>query len=97
MSIENIVAIVIGSPILAGCAIAITAIIRSWALKSRELRLKEREIQMEEKLRTDELNARILRSDDFPLEQLSRLEEELRQLRAEVTQIKQDVNNRPLS
>lgn len=91
----TIVSIVIGFPVLGGSLIAIVALLRSWWLRARELSVQEQRIRMEEKLRSDELNARILAMDDAgaSASQVEQLMEEIRQLRQEVGQVRQDVNN----
>lgn len=91
--IALIVAIVIGIPVLGGLLIPIIALLRGWWLKARELKLKEEQHRMEERLRTDELNARILRMDDFGISpaEVNSLVEEVRQLRQEVSQLKQEI------
>ena len=78
------------------CFIILVALLRGWWIKARELKIQEKRIQMEEKLRSDELNARILRSDEPGLTagQLASLTEEVRQLRQELAQLRQEVNTR---
>ena len=90
------VAIVVGVPVLGGILIPIIALVRSWWIKARELKIEEQRIRLEDKLRTDELNAKILRMDDFGISpvELTSLAEEIRQLRQEVAQLKQEINNR---
>ncbi len=88
----TIVALVIATPIIGGCAIAIVAIARGWWLKARDLKIREQHLRIEEKLRTDEMNAKILRMDDGVLSEsrLASLEEEVRRLREEIAQLKQN-------
>jgi len=85
-----ITAIAVGAP----CFIILMALLRGWWVKGRELRVQEKRIQMEERLRSEELNARILRSEEPGLSasDLSGLTEELRQLRQEVAQLRQEIN-----
>ena len=87
-----IAAISVGSP----CFIILIALMRGWWVKGRELKLQEKRIQMEERLRSEELNARILRSEDPGVSpsDLSGWTEELRQLRQEVSQLRQEINSR---
>jgi hypothetical protein len=68
-------------------------------LRTRELKLQEKRIQMEQQLRTDDLNAKILRMDDLGISpnDLTSLAEEVRQLREEVSRLKQDLNSRTIS
>ena len=95
-SVIILVAVIVGLPVLGGSAIAITALIRGWSLKAREIKLKEHQMRVEERLRADELNARILRMDDYGISpaEFSQLAEEVRQLREEIAKLKQDVNGR---
>jgi hypothetical protein len=90
------VALAVGLPVLGGTLIAVMALVRGWCLKGRELKLQEKRIQMEEKLRSDELNARILRVDDVGVTpaELASVAEEMRQLRQEVAQLRQEMNSR---
>lgn len=89
-----IVAIVIGIPVVGGLLIPIIALLRGWYLKSRELKLKEQQHHLDEKLRTDELNARILQMDDLGMSaaEINSLIQEVRQLRQEVAQLKQEIS-----
>ena len=90
------VAIVVGVPVLGAILIPIIALVRGWWIKARELNVEEQRIRLEDKIRTDELNARILRMDDLGISpnDLASLAEEVRQLRQELAQIKQELNNR---
>ncbi len=91
-----IVAIVVGVPVVCGVG---SGLLFSWMkhrVKHRELRLQERKLAMEEELRQDELNAKLLRMDDFgvsPLE-ISSLADSIRQLREEVAQLRKEINSR---
>ncbi len=87
-----ITAISIGTP----CFIITLALLRGWWVKGRELKVQEKRIQMEERLRSEELNARILRSEEpgLSVSDLSCLTDEVRQLRQEVAQLRQEVNTR---
>lgn len=94
--VVTLAAIVVGVPVLAGSLITITVLLRGWNLKSRELKLREEQLRMEEKLKTDEINTRILQMDDLgisPLE-IASLTEEVRRLREEVAQMKQQMSTR---
>lgn len=88
----TIVAIVIGFPILGGSAIAITAILRGWALKNREMKMRERRLQAEDSLKADEIHARLLQYDNLGVTpaEMANLLEEVRALRHEVNQLKQE-------
>ena len=90
------VAIVVGVPVLGAILIPIIALGRGWWIKARELNVEEQRIRLEDKIRTDELNARILRMDDLGISpnDLASLAEEVRQLRQELAQLKQELNNR---
>jgi hypothetical protein len=87
-----IAAISVGSP----CFIIMVALLRGWWVKGRELKVQEKRIQMEERLRSEELNARILRSEEpgISASDLCGLTDELRQLRQEVAQLRQEVSTR---
>lgn len=89
-------AVIVGLPTLGGSLIAITALIRGWSLKAREMKLKEEQLRMEERLRTDEMNAKILRADGYGISpaEFNQLAEEVRQLREEMARMRQDVNGR---
>ncbi len=65
-------------------------------LKHRDLKLKEDRLAAEERMRTDELNARMLRMDDFGLApaEIASLAESVRQLREEVAQLRQEISSR---
>lgn len=91
-----IAAIVVGVPVV--CTFG-TGIVLGWMktrVKHRELRLQEEKLAVEERLRTDELNARILRMDDFGLSpaEIASLAEDVRRLREEVAQLRQEITNR---
>jgi hypothetical protein len=90
-----IAAISIGAPSF----IIMVALLRGWWVKGRELRIQEKRIQMEERLRSEELNARILRSEEpgLSVSDLSGVTEEIRQLRQEVAQLRHEVNTRTVS
>ena len=85
-----ITAISIGAP----CFIIMVALLRGWWVKGRELKVQEKRIEMEERLRSEELNARILRSEEPGLSasELSGLTDEVRQLRQDVAQLRQEIN-----
>lgn len=92
-------AVIIGFPIIGGSAIAITALLRGWWLKSRELKIQERRIAMEERIQQDELNAKILRMDDYGLSasDIAALTEQIRQLQSEIADIRRELNVRHIS
>lgn len=84
-------AILIGPPSF----LVLLALMRGWWMKGREFRIQEKRIQMEERLRSDELGARILRSDDASSSvQFATLAEEMRQLREEIAQLRREMNGR---
>lgn len=91
----TIVTIAVGLPVFGVCAIVIIALLRGYSLKTKELRYKEQQLKAEERLKTEELNAQILRMDDgISAAQIVSLADEVRRLREEVAQLKQDLNNR---
>ncbi len=93
--IYDLVTIAVGAPSAAIALIGVMAIARGWWIKAKEFRIQEKRIQMEERLRSDELGARILRSDDpGHVNQIAALTEEVRQLRQEVSELSQSVNSR---
>jgi len=91
-----VVGIVIGGPILAWLVKSIVKETYSVGLKLAELKLKAKQAAIEEKMRSDELNAKILYMDDYGISpvQLNQLAEEVRQLREEVARLRQDTNGR---
>ena len=91
-----IMAIVVGIPVVCGIGYAAFEETLKWRLKMRELKVQEQKLAMEEKLRTDELNARILRMDDFGLSpvEIASLAEDVRRLREEVAQVRQEMSSR---
>ena len=90
------VAIIIGIPVVGGIAIPIVALLRGWWIRARELKVEEERIRLEDKIRTDELNAKILRMDDWGVSpnELASLSEEVRRLRQELAELKQNLDNR---
>lgn len=90
--------VVIGIPVVVAVGLPITFYFlrksRLDRIKMQELKLQEKRLEMEERIRTDELNAKILRMDDLGISptDLISLREEIRQLREEVAQIKQQVS-----
>ena len=93
-----VVMIVIGVPILGGIAGGVINSMIKAKIKLRELDVQEQKIRLEDKLRTDELNAKILQMDDLGMSagDIATLSEQVRQLREEITRLKQDINNRSL-
>ena len=93
-----ILAIIVGFPVLGGSAIAITALLRGWWLKARELKLHEQRIAVEERIRQEEINAKILRMDDYNISasEVAALSEQVRQLRSEIAEIRQEINIRQI-
>lgn len=92
----TIVAICVGFPVLGISAIWITAIARGWALKSRQMTIEEKKIQMEERLRSEELGTKLMQLDDLGLSpvELTNLVSEVRRLREEVAQLRSEVQGR---
>jgi hypothetical protein len=91
-----IVAIVIGVPVVCGIG---AGIIHGWMkmrLKYRELEVQQQKLLAEERLRTDELNAKILKMDDFGLSpvEIASLAEDVRRLREEVAALRQEMSSR---
>jgi len=83
------------TPSAAIALIGVMAIARGWWIRAKEFRLQEKRIQMEERLRSDELGARILRSDDgVHISQIGDLTEAVRLLRQEVAELKQNLDSR---
>jgi hypothetical protein len=78
-----IVSIVVGVPVIAGIAYAAFEQTLKWQLKIRELKVEERKLAMQERLQTDELNAKILKMDDLGLSpvDIASLSEDVRRLR----------------
>jgi hypothetical protein len=65
-------------------------------LKHRDLELQRQRLQAEQQLRMDELNAKIIKMDDFGLSpgEIASLAEDVRRLREEVAQLRQELQNR---
>ncbi len=90
-----IIAIVVGLPSVVGVG---AVIIHEWMkmrLKHRQLEVEQQKLAAEERLRTDELNAKILKMDDFGLSpvEIASLAEDVRRLREEVAQLRQEMSN----
>jgi hypothetical protein len=85
-----LVGIVIGLPVLCGVLISVASIIRSWHIKSRELKLEEKKLLIDEKLRAEEMNARILNMDSGAVSAaaMAELADQVRQLREEVAELR---------
>ena len=62
-----IVGIVVGLPVVGGLCYAAFEEYQKSRLKAQQLRIEEKKLAMEEKLRNDELNAKILQMDDLGL------------------------------
>lgn len=94
---ELITFIVIGLPIVSIVGAKVIANVLKAKTRIQELRVEEERLKMEQGLRSDELNARILRMDDLGTtpQEIASLTEEVRQLREEVSRLKQDATNRP--
>lgn len=94
-----IFAIVVGVPIIGTLALVLTLVGMKTRVRHREIKLQEDKLALEERLRTDELNARLLRMDDFGLSdaEVASLAESVRQLREEVAQLRQEITNRTSS
>ena len=88
--------IVVGVPVLCGVGATVVLAWLKTRVKHRELKIQEDKLKSEERLRTDELNARILRMDDFGLSpaEIASLADEVRRLREEVAQLRQEITNR---
>ena len=91
-----IVFIVIGVPVLGGIGAGVIGQWMKLRLKHREIELQQQKLASEERLRTDELNAKILKMDDFGLSpvEIASLAEDVRRLREEVAQLRQEIANR---
>lgn len=91
-----IVGIVVGLPVVLGIGYAMFEHFMNVRVRLRELKVKELQAKAELQLRNDELNARILRMDDMGISptDLLALRDEVRQLREEMSRIRQDVNSR---
>lgn len=81
---------------LAGIGLGALEELLKWRLKLRELKVKERELAVQERIQADELNAKILRMDDFGLSpaEVASLAEDVRRLREEVAQLRQETQSR---
>ena len=90
-----IAAIVVGVPVVCGFGVGMVSLILWWRLKVRELKVREQQLAMEERLSSDELNAKLLKLDDFGLSpvELASLTEDVRRLREEVAQLKQQISS----
>ena len=60
------------------------------------MKVQEKKLAIEQQLRTDELNVRILKMDDFGLSpvEIASLAEDVRRLREEVAQLRQEIGTR---
>jgi len=94
LDVTAIVAIVtiFGAPIAGG-------LVYAWMkmrLRHHEIELQQQKLAAEQQLRTDELNAKILKMDDFGLSpvEIASLAEDVRRLREEVAQLRQEITNR---
>lgn len=94
MSGPELVVAIIGLPIAGITLIGIVALVRGWSLKSHEIKLREHQMRVNERIRQDEMNAKLLHADDFGVSpaEFNQLAEEVRQLREELAKIRQDVN-----
>lgn len=88
--------IVVGVPVLCAFAAGVSIAWMKMRVKHRELKLQEQRLAAEERLRTDEHNARILRMDDLGLSpaEIASLADDVRRLREEVAQLRQEITNR---
>jgi len=91
-----ITAIVVGVPVICVFGTGVVAIVGHWRLKAREMKVQEKKLAIEQQLRTDELNVRILKMDDFGLSpvEIASLAEDVRRLREEVAQLRQEIGTR---
>ena len=90
-----IAAIVVGVPVVCVFGVGLISIILDMRLKVRQLKMQEQKLAMEERLSSDELNAKLLRLDDYGLSpvELASLTEDVRRLREEVAQLKQQISS----
>lgn len=97
-SFVAVVALVVGIPVVGGTLVGMTALIFHWWKKAREMKIQEKRLEMEERLKSDDLNARILRMDElgFSPQEIASLADEVRRLREEVSQIRQQIDTRNL-
>ena len=91
-----ITAIVVGVPVICVFGTGVVAIVGHLRLKAREMKVQEKKLAIEQQLRNDELNARILKMDDFGLSpvEIASLVEDVRRLREEVAQLRQEIGTR---
>ena len=91
-----IIAIVVGIPVIGSLLYAAYEHSTKMRLKMSEIELERDRLRLEEKLKTDELNAKILRMDDLGMSptDLAALSEQVRQLREEVAGLKQELHGR---
>jgi hypothetical protein len=91
-----ITAIVVGVPVICVFGTGVVAIVGHLRLKAREMKVQEKKLAIEQQLRNDELNAKILKMDDFGLSpvEIASLAEDVRRLREEVAQLRQEIGTR---
>jgi hypothetical protein len=91
-----VAAIVVGVPVICVFGVGAVAILSHWRLKAHEIKVQEKKLAIEHELRSDELNAKILKMDDFGLSpvEIASLVEDVRRLREEVAQLRQEITNR---
>jgi hypothetical protein len=82
--------------VVAGVGSEVIEHILKWRLKVHELKVQEMKLRMEDRLKSDELNAKLLHMDDLGLSptELASLAENVRQLRDEVAQLRQEITSR---
>jgi len=87
---------VVGIPVICVFGTGVVAIMGHLRLKAREIKVREKELAIQQQLSTDELNAKILRMDDFGLSpvEVASLAEDVRRLREEVAQLRQEIGTR---
>jgi len=83
---------VFGAPVAGG-------LVYAWMkmrIRHHEIELQQQKLAAEQQLRTDELNAKILKMDDFGLSpvEIASLAEDVRRLREEVAQLRQEMSSR---
>ena len=90
--------IVVGIPVLAAAGAGVVSLILWWRVKVHELKVQEMKLRMEDRLKSDELNAKLLHMDDLGLSpaELASLAENVRQLREEVAQLRQEIASRSI-
>jgi hypothetical protein len=91
-----VAAIVVGIPVICVFGVGAVAILSHWRLKAHEMKVQEKKLAIEHELRSDELNAKLLRMDDFGLSpvEIASLVEDVRRLREEVAALRHEMSSR---